>query len=356
MGLLNCLNLSDMEFGKLKFTPEDFQKAAITYRKSLLMVPIIGLNEVLKYMTSRPGVAYEERVGKITGKAQLRPYNPTEQEKFDVDVKWRGLRTFLGSAVLNFEPNSAVQTILGSMVTKGDGQKAAPTAQAVLTLIANGISDSLYNNFWTAKRAEDGSTTAELFDGFDTITAQEIEKETISKDKKNFIEIPDVITSANAVDVAKEILYSLDPLLRRQKCYMFCSQEFADAYNEGYLLTHAATPYNRQFDQIAVEGSAGRLVLVPLANKADSSFIHVSPQSNMLVGYDTLNNLTSVSVEKYAPFILTYVATMFFGVQFQSIDKEDLFVAKIKPGKEQTQSEPEQTEQEQTENENPVEP
>ncbi len=29
----------------------------------------------------------------------------------------------------------------------------------------------------------------------------------------------------------------------------------------------------------------------------------------------------SVDVKEYAPFILTYIATMFFGVQFESIDR-----------------------------------
>ena len=36
----------------------------------------------------------------------------------------------------------------------------------------------------------------------------------------------------------------------------------------------------------------------------------------------TSNRLTeSVDVKEYAPFILTYIATMFFGVQFESIDR-----------------------------------
>ena len=39
--------------GKLKFSPEDFQNAAIKYRSELLMLPIIGCQDTLQYMTAR---------------------------------------------------------------------------------------------------------------------------------------------------------------------------------------------------------------------------------------------------------------------------------------------------------------
>ena len=92
-------------------------------------------------------------------------------------------------------------------------------------------------------------------------------------------------------------------------------------YNESYQLTHGGIPYNNRYVQNAIEGSEGRLVMVPLANKVDSSFIHISPKSNMLYGYDTMSDETSILVREYDPFILSFIATMFFGVQFETIDK-----------------------------------
>ena len=102
---------------------------------------------------------------------------------------------------------------------------------------------------------------------------------------------------------------------------MFCSQDFADKYNEAYLMTHGGIAYNNQYAQTAVEGSNGKLKIIPLANKADSKFIHICPKSNMLVGYDQMGDRENVLVKEYEPFILSYIATMFFGVQFESIDK-----------------------------------
>ena len=78
-----------------------------------------------------------------------------------------------------------------------------------------------------------------------------------------------------------------------------------------------------------MEGSNGKLHLVPLFNKADSQFIHVTPKSNMLVGFDQMSDVESVMVKEYEPFILSYIATMFFGAQFESIDKRRLMVVEL---------------------------
>ena len=49
----------------------------------------------------------------------------------------------------------------------------------------------------------------------------------------------------------------------------------------------------------------------------------------MLVGYDQMSDMESIMVKEYAPFMLTYIATMFFGVQFESIDFRRLKVVKL---------------------------
>ena len=307
--------------GKLTFTPQDFQEAAIKYRSELLMLPIIGCQDTLQYMTARPGIRYKERVGTMTGDAQFAPYNPARATDYNLNIDYREIETFLGSVIAKFEPNSAVSTILGTGATKGDGLMATPTAKHVLSLIAKNLSEHLNDAIWNGVRNASGTATKDLFNGFDTITKTEISAGEISADKGNYMKLSAEITSANAVDIAKEILFSLDPRLRAQDLYLYCSQDFVDKYNEGYLLTHGSVPYNTQYGQQAVEGSNGKLKFVPLYNKADSKFMHVTTKSNMLVGFDQMGDIESVMVKEYEPFILSYVATMFFGVQFESIDK-----------------------------------
>ena len=316
--------------GKLQFTLEEYQDAARKYRKDLLMLPIIGIQDTLKFMTGRPGIRYKESVAAMSGNAQFAPYKPARRSNFNLDLDFRTLETFFGSVVAQFEPNSAISTLLGAIGdTKGDGQMQTPTAKHVLALIAKSLSEHLNNAIWAGQRNPSGDTTLDLFDGFDTITSQEITGGTIAVSEGNYMKLTDQITTANAVDIAKSVLFSLDPHLRAQTCYMFCSQDFADKYNEGYLLTHAGINYNNQYNQVSVEGSNGKLILCPLANKADSKFIHVTPKINMLVGYDQMGDTENVMVKEYEPFILSYIATMFFGVQFESIDKRRLKVVEL---------------------------
>ena len=307
--------------GKLTFTLQQYQEAATIYRKDLLMLPIIGIQESLQYMTGRPGIRYKEEVASISGDAQFAPYKPSRSQDFNLNLDFRTLETYFGSVVAKFEPNSAISTLLGTGATKGDGQMTTPTALHVLALIAKGLAEHLNDALWNGKRNPAGDTTADLFDGFDTITENEIAAGAIAADLGNYMKIDEAITSANAVDIAKSILFSLDPRLRKEELYMFCSQDFADKYNEGYLMTHGGIAYNTQYDQTSVEGSNGRLKLLPLYNKMDSKYIHVCPKSNMLVGFDQMGDVENIMVKEYEPFILSYIATMFFGVQFESIDK-----------------------------------
>ena len=319
--------------GKLQFTLEEYQDAARKYRKDLLMLPIIGIQDTLQFMTGRPGIRYKESVAAMSGNAQFAPYKPSRRSDFNLNLDFRTLETFFGSVVAQFEPNSAISTLLGAIGdTKGDGQMQTPTAKHVLALIAKSLSEALNNAIWAGQRNASGDTTMDLFDGFDTITSAEVTAGTIANDQGNYMKLSEQITTANAVDVAKEVLFSLDPHLRAQTCYMFCSQDFADKYNEAYLLTHAGINYNKQYNQTAVEGSNGKLILCPLANKADSKFIHVTPKINMLVGYDQMGDTENVMVKEYEPFILSYIATMFFGVQFESIDKRRLKVVELASG------------------------
>lgn len=228
--------------GKFQFTLKEYQEAAVKYRADLLMLPIIGIGDTLQYMTGRPGIRYKERVGNLTGDAQFAPYNPQRAVDYNLGIEFRDLETYFGSVVANFEPNSAISTLLGTGATKGDGQMTTPTACHVLARIAKNLSEHLNDAVWNGKRNAAGDTTADLFDGFDTITEKEIANGSIAEAEGNYMKFDDAITPANAVDIAKEILFSLDPRLRSQDLYLYCSQDFVDKYNEGYLLTHGGIP------------------------------------------------------------------------------------------------------------------
>ena len=324
--------------GKFKFTPEDFSLAAIKYRSELLMMPIIGINDTLKFMTGRPGIRYSERVGTMSGNAQFAPYDPKNVTDLDLNVNFRELRTYFGSVIADFEPNSAASTILGKGATKGDGQIQTPTARNVLALVSKGLSGSLNDAIWNGVRNATGKTTKDLFDGFDTITAQEKKAGNISTDKGNYLFLRNIVPDESASytealafvqTIVKGIMALADPKLRSKKCFIYCPQWFFDLYQESYMYSHMGTPYNTKYKNNELEGTNGLWQFCPMSNKAGSAFIHISPQENMLVGYDQMGDVESVNVKEYRPFVLSYVATMFFGVQFQSIAKENLLVVEF---------------------------
>lgn len=62
----------------------------------------------------------------------------------------------------------------------------------------------------------------------------------------------------------------------------------------------------------------------PLSNKKDTPFFQLTTRSNMLVGVNEANSndAEKISVEKYHPWKLDFIATKFFGTQYESINKE----------------------------------
>ena len=86
-----------------------------------------------------------------------------------------------------------------------------------------------------------------------------------------------------------------------------------NAYNRDYLTTFGAVAYNREFKKIYLEGSNNLCELVPLASKKGSKFLHLTTQANMVYGYGDGLADEKATVEKFHEFLLSYVATMFFG-------------------------------------------
>lgn len=314
----------------LDLSAENLATSAHLYRQELLQLPVISLEESLRHMTIRPGIRYKETVGELGGTVQLGPYSDTRTDDSDVVVNARTLETFLGSVVKNFKPNAIYQSIWGSSITKGEALKTVDAARTVLAFMAAQIGKNLNKSLFNAKRKDTGTTTADLFNGFDTICATEEAATNLSAANGNLLIGSEAITASNAIDILKTFYRSASDELRAEQTKLFIPQAVYDAYVDDYQTTVGSTPYNIDFDKTYLEGSRGRCELVPLASKADASYLQLTTQNNMLIGVDQMSDTESVEVEKHAPFVLQFVATMFFGVQFESIAKERIMVYKLK--------------------------
>ena len=316
-----------------KFTSDQlaaYQQAAVKYRKQLLAIPHLGLEEILPYVTVRYGIRYKESVGTLSINAQFQPYKVDIKTGKDVKINFRTLETFMGAIDYEFEPNSAAKQVIGqNAATKGEAMKNADIVKKTLIEIAKQLSEKLNDVLWSAVRNDNGTTTAELFNGWDTITSTEITAGNIAAGKGNYQKLTSAITAVNAVDLLKAAWRKCDKHLKKAKTIMFVDPEILEAYEDAYSLLHNSTPWVQGFNQKFIEGSSNRCEIVPLSSKAGSKYIHITTKDNMLIGVDQMSDEEDVKIEHFAAFTLEFVATMFFGVEFESIDPYRLMVVEL---------------------------
>ncbi len=316
----------------VEITPEALALSAAKFRKDLLMMPVIALQSSLDHMSLRVGIRGKETVGQLDGDIEIGPYSETRVDNTGATIKGRSLETYFGSVVKNFSPNSVVMSIYGDSVTSGQALTTTAITQLVLVFLAKKISKNINKVLWSAVRKADGTGTADLFDGFDTITAAEITAGNISVAKANLVELQAAITVNNCCDVLKGIYRGAADELQGETTKLFISKTVYNMYNDDYQASHGALPYNTAFKKTFLEGSDDQCELVALPNKKASPYIHLTTKGNMLVGVDQMSDLEKITVEKHAAFVLQFVMAMFFGVQFESISPERLLVAKLYAG------------------------
>ena len=323
--------------GKVIITPDSLAQSANKYRTELLKVAVLSLGYALNYFTVRTGIRGSETVGAIDGNFELGPYDPYRVDRENINAKGRTLKSYFGSIVKEFDPNSVYQSIYGSSIVKGDGLKNVPIALQVLSLMAGKIGKSLLLHLFDAVRNDSGTKTVDLFNGVDTVTAAEITAGNIATTKGNLFEFTEAITSNNAVDLitafcraaSDELLECEDGEDSKAKgLNLYVPRSVIYAYRDDYKATTGNSPIYDQFNQMVVEGFPN-IRFVPFAGKANSKFMQLSQRNNMLIATDQLGDVENISVEKYHPFVLSFVATLFFGFDYESIDPSRLLVGKF---------------------------
>ena len=314
---------------ELKITDSELQKSAVTYRKELLIMPVISAMATLQHMTARPGVAGREVLGQLSGGIELGPYDPNRKDDDGLAITPRKLETYLGSVIKRFDMNSVAKTVYGALTTQGDGLASLDLTRQVLNYLAMQLGRSLNLCIFSASRNESGTLTKDLFDGFDTITQKEVTAGTISQDAGNFIQLGEAITESNAVDTLMKIYEQADDSLQGVPSKMFVPFNVYRAYNKDYMASFGNVIYNIEYKKTYLEGTDNLCEIVPLVSKKGSPFIHLTTKGNMVYGYGDGMADEKISVEKYHEFLLSFVATMYFGCQFETISKERLMVAKL---------------------------
>lgn len=323
--------------GKVVITPDALAQSANKFRKELLKLPILGLGYALNYFTVRTGIRGSETVGQIDGNFELGPYDPYRVDRTNVNVTGRTLQSYFGSVVKEFDPNSVYQSIYGSSIVKGDGLKNVPITLQVLSLMASKIGRGLLIHLFDAVRNASGTKTVDLFNGVDTVTAAEITAGNIATAKGNLFEFSDAITSTNAVDMITAFCRAASAELlecedgedsKANGLNLYVPRSVIYAYRDDYKATTGNSPIYDKFNQMTVEGFPN-IRFVPFAGKANSKYIQLAQRNNMLIATDQLGDTENVLVEKHHPFVLSFIATLFFGFDYESVDQSRLLVGKF---------------------------
>lgn len=324
--------------GKVIITPDDLAKSAHKNRKELLKLAILALGPALNYFSLRTGIRYGETVGQLDGDFELGPYDPYRVERDNSTIKGRTLYTYFGSVVKEFDPNSVYQSLYGSSIVKGEGLKNVPITLQVLSLMTSKIGKAILLHLFDAVRNSSGTKTVDLFNGVDTVTKNEIAAGSISVANGNLFEFSDEIDSTNAVDLLVAFCRAAsDELLdceagddsKAQGLNLYVPRSIVYAYRDDYKATTGHSPIYDKFNQTVIEGFPN-IRLVPFPGKAKSPYIQLAHKNNMLIGTDQIGDLENITVEKHHPFALTFVATLFWGFDFESIDSSRLLVGKQK--------------------------
>ena len=313
---------------------EDYKKTAIQWEPVLLDLPLRAAADVLKFFSPVPGLRGKKRFGAVSAQSQFAPFDKHRVSEATVKIDYREIETFHGNVVETFSPVDYIDLPMGyDDPILGDAIKNASTTALVLMKLAAARGQFIAQAAFTGKRNADGTTTADICDGLITIADKEIAAGTMTTAIGNLYEVTDEVTKANAVDIAKDIVFSMNPFLRRANNVMLVDQDFVDKYNEGYLLTHEGIVYNTKYDQPFVEGSNHKLTLIPVPELEGTKTAIITQRDNLLYGFDNKSRESFCDIMRTGHYELSFAQDIFLGFQFRTIDPRRLRIVKFK-GKE----------------------
>lgn len=302
------------------------------YRKEVLAMPVVALlDKALKHMTLRRGVAGDETVGRVGSDAELRPYKTEKGATDKSRIIARTLTTYLGDVIEEFDPYQLFTTVYGEQFSDKTKRTEAEIVQALCLQMGKSVAKKLGAALFNAQRNPAGTTTATLFNGFNTIAAAEITAGNIAAAKGNYIEV-DTITAANVGDVLKAIYDGAsEELQEADNLKMFLPKSIKKLYDDWCLAHFGAVVYNTTYVKNRLHGTdENPCELVALSGMKNSPYIYLSTKENMLVGCDQSGNPKEKFLVRVPdnPKVVQFFACMFWGVQFEQIEQEFLLVAK----------------------------
>lgn len=300
--------------------PELLQNSSRKFRREVLALPIVQLEPSLRYMTLRRGIRGEEVVGTARSGAQLRPYRTSKDAVNTSKLDARSLRNYLGDVVEEFDPYVLYETCYGEpLSTKRDQLEIV---KRLCLEMARSSTENLALALFSAKRNPGGNTTMDLFNGFDTVIESEKTATNISADKGNLLDLGQ-LDAASIGDVLLDFYRSLHITMKNKaQVLMYVPTAVREMYDDWFAANFTSAPYNNQYERTYLHGTNRKCVLVDLPGMEASKNIIISTKDNLLVGVDQISDKERFQVRiPDNPKVVQFFMTMYFGVEFQSIDQ-----------------------------------
>lgn len=309
----------------------------------LLQLPVATAKDVLKFFTHVPNLRGEKKMPSIFGKSQFSPFRKDKSSESTVEIEWRTLKTKHANVIDSFAPVDYVDMPLGLDSSYfGEKLKKAPQAVLIMAQFQAAHGEPFAQAVFTGKENDEGDTNEDVCDGLITIAKDEIEAGNISEEKGNLY-IMKPLTMENCCDEIKKFVFSMDPFLRKQNNFLFCSPEVVDMYNESYLLTHQSVSYNKEYDQPYVEGSSKKLTLVGLPQLAGTDIMFATQKKNLLYGTYLESDYSFVDILRKNHYEMSMASDMWMGFNYRTLDKRVIKFIQISETEEkEPEKEPEQ--------------
>lgn len=321
---------------KTTFTPEALSDGFQKHRTELIVMPMYAMQKALQHMGFRDGIRYKEHVHEMRGNFQMGNFDKYKKGNGAIEINQRTLETFLGNCIEPIDPVSIYKSLWGSDVTKGEGLKTLPWVKRICAYIMAQLGEQMFKEMWTARHdASDTTHTSKWFDGFRTIEDKEISSDAMSQENGNFYFLPEALTSENAEDLLKDFYWGVaggwngaNDHLRDQKLKLFMHVKTKHFYEEAYQHNHGALPYNEQYIKAHLDG-APNVEFVGLTNVPEN-YLCLTPKNNILSLWNmrTADETFLVKESKTSHYDVDFLANMFYGEQYLSINKEMLCVAR----------------------------
>jgi hypothetical protein len=171
-----------------------------------------------------------------------------------------------------------------------------PFEQFIMDAIAKQAQDDLEGAIWNGLYDNTGTSAADTMDGIlqlvkAAVTSGEIPAANVSAYT--------AISSSNALDQVKLVRSKIAPQYRNKPMYCFLSVANFDNYMDDYQATVGSVVYNKDYNQIFIEGTQTQLVAIPGMVGPDSDRILITPKENLVFGYDIEGAASNIITQEY---------------------------------------------------------